>query len=125
MIVSIHAIEHFYYWEVLPMLSEWKRVLKAGGSLVLELPCMDKVIYYMAACLKSQQPMDLQMTWWALWGDPAHRLESMCHKWGYTKSQMEDLLKFAGFVEVEVQKPRYHVHVRDMRIVARKPLEAA
>lgn len=106
------------------MLLDWKRVLKPGGRLVLELPCMDKVICYMAECLKQQQPMDLQMTWLALWGDPGHRRPEMCHKWGYLKSQLTGLLSELGFVGVEVQKPKYHVVHRDMRVVASKPVEA-
>lgn len=124
-IVSIHALEHFYYWDVPPMLTEWKRVLKPGGSLVLELPCMDKILCYMAECLKRGQPMDPQMTWLAIWGDPRYQRQEMCHKWGYLKSQLTDLLSQLGFVNIEVQKPKYHVVNRDMRVVASKPVEAA
>lgn len=120
MIISIHVLEHFHYWEVPDMLREWKRALKPGGKLILELPCMDKIIHYMAECLKQRQPMDLQMTWLALWGDPAYKREEMCHKWGYLKSQLVQLLEDLGFVNVAVEKPRYHVVVRDMRVVGYK-----
>lgn len=34
-ILAVHVIEHFYYWEVIPMLQSWKRVLKPGGRLIL------------------------------------------------------------------------------------------
>lgn len=83
---------------------------------------MDKVIYYMKTCLDQQREMDAQMTWLAIWGDPNYKRVEMCHKWGYTKSQLIALLKEAGFEKVEVQKPRYHVVHRDMRVVAVKPL---
>lgn len=121
---AIHVVEHFYLWEVEALLREWKRVLKPGGYLVLELPCMDKILHYMSERLKAQEPMDIQMTWLALWGDPGHRRPEMCHKWGYTKQQITDELQAAGFADVRIEQPRYHVLARDMRVVGRKP-EAA
>lgn len=118
-------MEHFYLWEVVDLLREWRRVLKPGGQLILELPCMDKVIYYMKACLEQQKQMDMQMTWLAIWGDPNYKRVEMCHKWGYTKNHAMDILKEAGFEDVKIEKPRYHVVHRDMRVVGLKPMEAA
>lgn len=122
--VAIHVVEHFHLWDVQPLLLEWKRVLKPGGWIVLELPCMDKIIFYMSERLKAKEAMDPQMTWLALWGDPAYKRSEMCHKWGYTKQQISAELHRAGFTDVRLENPRYHVLARDMRIVARKP-EAA
>ena len=119
--VSIHVIEHFYLWEIPPLLAEWKRVLKPGGKLILELPCMDKVLHYMSECLRLKAPMDIQMTWYALYGDPGHRRVEMMHKWGYTKTMIVEELQQAGFVDVKIEKPRYHVAIRDMRVTATKP----
>lgn len=118
--IAIHVLEHFYFWEVADLLTEWKRVLKPGGKLILELPCMDKVLFYMSECLRQKAPMDPQMTWLALWGDPGYRRVEMCHKWGYTKQMLTDALLQAGFVNVAIEKPRYHVPPRDMRVVAFK-----
>ena len=37
-ILSVHVIEHFYYWEVADVLKEWVRVLKPGGRMIIECP---------------------------------------------------------------------------------------
>ena len=119
---AIHVIEHFYLWEIQSILKEWKRILKPGGKLILELPCMDKVLWYMTQCLQNSITMDLQMTWLAIYGDPRYQRVDMTHKWGYTKAQLSDELKNAGFEKIEIEKPKYHVIQRDMRVVAFKPL---
>ena len=37
-ILSVHVVEHFWRWEVEQVLSEWVRVLKPKGKLILECP---------------------------------------------------------------------------------------
>ena len=37
-ILAVHVVEHFYYWEVIPLLKSWRRLLKPGGKLILECP---------------------------------------------------------------------------------------
>lgn len=118
--VAVHVIEHFYQWEVAEVLSEWKRILKPGGLLILELPSMDKVARYLKACLEQHQPFWAQMSWWALWGDPRYKDPAMCHKWGYTEPIMQKTLEDAGFSGVRFEEPRYHVKQRDMRVLATK-----
>lgn len=118
--VAIHVLEHFYEWEVPEVLSEWKRILKPGGTLILELPSMDKVMQYMSACIAQRQPFNMAMTWWAMWGDPKYKDPAMCHKWGYTESLLRHVLQTAGFTNIHAAEPRYHVKQRDMRMVATK-----
>jgi predicted SAM-dependent methyltransferase len=118
--IAVHVIEHFYLWDVPELLLEWKRVLKPGGKLILELPCMDKIVKYMADCVNEKRDMDVRMTWLAMWGDPDYRSVEMCHKWGYTKLQIVEMLKSAGFTGIQIEEPVYHVRARDMRVVAYK-----
>lgn len=119
-IAGIHVLEHVYEWEAAPMLTDWKRTLKPGGLLILELPCMDKVIHYMTLAIQQKEPLAGFMSWWPLWGDPKHKDPLMCHKWGYTKQMVTDLLASVGFEDITVKQPNYHFPIRDMRIEAYK-----
>lgn len=118
--VAVHVLEHFYEWEVPAVLAEWKRILKPGGTLVVELPSMDKVMRYMMRCITDQQPFSMPMTWWAMWGDPKYKDPAMCHKWGYTEGLLRHTLTQAGFINCQAAEPRYHVKQRDMRMTAEK-----
>lgn len=102
------------------MLSEWRRVLKDGGRLILELPCMDKVFQYIALAVQQGQPMAPFMTLLPLWGDPKYRDPAMCHKWGYDSWSIMEVVKGCGFTDVKVVEPRYHFKMRDMRVEAVK-----
>ncbi len=120
-IAAIHVVEHVYEWEAGPMLKDWLRVLKPGGELIIELPCMDKVMRYMANVAERNTLMSPTFSWWALWGDPSDRNHLMCHKWGYTILMITQLLIKCGYENVKYEKPRYHFPQRDMRITATKP----
>jgi ubiquinone/menaquinone biosynthesis C-methylase UbiE len=120
-IAAIHVIEHFYVWEVQTILAEWKRVLKSGGKLILELPSMDKVFRYIANAIDRKLPMSETFSTLPLWGDPKYRDVAMCHKWGYLFTTLSMELVKAGFVNIKGTKPRYHFVERDMRVEAFKP----
>lgn len=116
--VAIHVLEHFYEWEAVEVLKEWKRILKPSGQLILELPCMDKVVEYLVKCATDRKPIFANMSWWALWGDPRYKSVEMTHKWGYSMEMLTAKLQEAGFSTVTFDTPRYHVPQRDMRAVA-------
>ena len=118
-IAVIHGVEHFYTWELSDLLSEWRRVLKTDGKLILELPCMDKIFNVIAQCVKHELVLP-KMYWNALWGDQSYQRESMCHKTGYFEAGLIEQVKKAGFKQVTSTPPRYHFPVRDMRIEATK-----
>lgn len=119
--VAIHVLEHFYLWEVPTVLAEWQRILKPGGRLVLELPCMDKVFdYIVKARQMGVEDFWAPMTVWALWGDPKYQDPAMCHRWGYTKKMLEQVLTLSGWQAITHEEPRYHLKERDMRVTAQK-----
>lgn len=113
---SYHFIEHVYYWEAGAVLIEWRRLLIPGGKLILELPNIE------AAAKNLICGMDDQMCMWPFYGDPCHKDEYMCHRWGYTPTTIVSLLKHHGFKKIQVLKPRTHGARtnRDMRVEAIK-----
>ncbi len=115
-VAAIHVLEHFYEWEAFDLLTEWKRILKPGGKMILELPCMDKVFGYVTRCVQAKEPMQPFMTLMAMYGDPKHKDPAMCHKWGYFTKPLVSLLESVGMREIKVCNPRYHFPFRDMRL---------
>lgn len=118
-IIAVHVFEHFYLWETDGLLDEWRRVLKPGGKLILELPCMDKVCTHIQLRLNKGVAPAPFMSWLAFWGDPKYEDPAMCHKWGYFKHDMEKIL-LKRFVSMSHEPPRYHFIQRDMRVTAIK-----
>lgn len=101
-VMALHLLEHFYRWEVPEVLAEWRRLLKSGGRLILELPNLE------AACRNLLAGMNDQMCMWPLYGDPSHQDPYMCHRWGYTPGTLRALLEGHGFREVMFSPPQTH-----------------
>lgn len=113
-IMAIHLFEHMYLWEVDSALSEWARVLRPGGELVLEMPDIVKAAKNLLAGLNDQQAM------WPLYGDPTLKNSHMIHRWGWHPASLKAKLKEHGFTKFREETTQYHgagrKH-RDMRIV--------
>lgn len=114
-VLAVHVIEHFYLWEVPDILKEWHRVLKPGGKLILECPCLNKVLFFL-----SQKELVMSHTLFALYGDPQYGDPAMVHKWCYSREHLSDWVKAAGFKDVAVEQAQFHKPERDMRVVGVK-----
>lgn len=123
-ILSVHVIEHFWRWEVVDILREWTRVLKPGGSLILECPNL------LSACqavldnptLATGPGPEGQRSMWVLYGDPAWRDPLMNHRWGYTPHSLAQVMHEAGLVNLRQAPAQFKLREpRDMRIVGDKP----
>ena len=115
-VMAIHLIEHFYVWEAPDVVSEWHRVLRPGGKIVLECPDLVKTVKHMY-----EGRGEPHLTMWPLYGDPSHMDPLMCHKWGYTPDSLAKLLDYVGFKGIAEEPAQFHMKdVRDMRIVGYK-----
>jgi len=113
-IQAIHVFEHIDRMKVVDALKEWRRVLKNGGKLVLEMPSLDKVIGFF-----KQDCNDFRMTLLALYGDPREENEYMLHKWCWSADELTKQLNASGF-SVKITQPLFHIPKRDLRCVATK-----
>lgn len=116
---AYHVIEHVERYRVEGVLSDWARVVKPGGMIVLECPCLDKVLAHFRRYIDAGKPIDPQMTMWGLYGDQRYARPEMVHKWCYSINELSALVEDAG-LEVRVEEPQTHVRTRDMRIVGVK-----
>ncbi len=113
-IYAIHLFEHLNRTELKKPLDEWKRVLKKGGKLVLEMPCMNKI----ANMIVSGEE-DARKTLFGIFGDVREPSPYMRHQWCYTMKEIKLILEEFGF-SVEITEPVFHYKARDMRIIAVK-----
>ena len=118
-VASFHVIEHFYRYDIENILEDWIRVLKKGGTFVVECPCLNKILELYNHFLSKQIPVEPQMTIYGLYGNPGYRVPEMTHKWCYSVMELKSLLESYG-LKVVTEKPTTHFPVRDMRLVGIK-----
>ncbi|MDD2767308.1 MAG: methyltransferase domain-containing protein [Methylococcus sp.] len=123
-VLSVHVVEHFWRWEVQDVLREWIRVLKPGGTMIVECPNL------MAACQEiirhpesvKGEGMECRRSMWVLYGDPSWHDPLMVHRWGYTPESLADLMRQSGLTHVRQEPAQFKLREpRDMRVVGMKP----
>lgn len=123
-ILSVHVVEHFWRWEVVDILKEWRRVLKPGGAMILECPNL------LSACQELLKNPDIatgpgkegQRSMWVFYGDPAWKDPLMFHRWGYSPRSLAQVMFEAGLVNLRQEAAQFKLREpRDMRIVGNKP----
>ena len=113
---AIHLLEHIHRSQASNVLTEWFRVLKPGGKLVLELPCLDKI-----ARMIVNGEKNIRLTLLGLFGDPRDGKPDMMHQWCWSENGLTEALVSAGFERVTGGVPVGHIAARDMRIEGSKP----
>lgn len=112
-ILAVHLVEHFYRWEIDDILRSWVRVLKPGGTVIVECPNLSKAVYNFIV-----DPENESMSMWAFYGDPRWKDPLMCHKWAYTPQTLAQLLADVGLVNIRREPAQFKKReLRDMRIL--------
>lgn len=115
-IAAIHVLEHIPRLQVEDMLFHWFDLLKPGGTVWIEVPCLNKMAQFIVDGEKN-----MRLTLLGIFGDPRDPRPDMLHAWAYTKEELRDVLLRCNYVDVEVSEPAFHIPARDMRVTARKP----
>lgn len=116
-IYSAHVLQCFHDRELVPVaLKEWHRILKPGGTLIVEVPYILPLI---KDYLSGKLPHDLfiQGMYGAL-GE--HNLQTTC----FDRPYLSDLLTEAGFTGIkQILQPKHSVHnaQTNLTMTATKP----
>lgn len=113
---AIHCVEHIPRLELEKTLQHWHDILKPGGKLVIEVPCMNKI-----AQMIVEGEKNLRLTLLGIFGDPRDPKPGMMHGWCYTREELTEALRQCGFDQVTEVAPKFHIERRDMRLEAVKP----
>jgi ubiquinone/menaquinone biosynthesis C-methylase UbiE len=113
---AIHLFEHLHRSKASECLTEWFRVLKPGGILVMELPCLDKIAHMLV-----NGETNIRLTLLGLFGDPRDARPDMDHKWCWGKKELMEALSSVGYEQIVFMEPIFHIAKRDMRVECKKP----
>lgn len=110
-----HLIEHLNVVEAKNALAEWNRVLEPGGHLMIS--CPDLVWCANALRNSAGTPEVWDALLRAVYGvdEPG-----MLHRHGYCKNSLEQILRDAGFVDVEVKSVIGYRPTPNLLAIARK-----
>ena len=96
LIYASHVIEYFDRREVLPVLKEWKRVLRIDGVLRIAVPD-----FYQMARLYLVDSYDLEKFLGPLYGKMMMLKKTIYHKTVYDFNDLKELLEEVGFRNVK------------------------
>jgi len=113
-IEALHLIEHFDYIHCKYVLSEWFRVIKPTGRLIIETPDLEETFKKFKHSNLESKKTTLQ---WIYGIDSP----GMQHKTGFNWELIKNLLSEIGFENVTKEKPSTYLYEPGMRIVCQKP----
>lgn len=125
LILAMHLVEHIPVYDIEPTLIRWNEVLKEGGHVIVELPCL------MKSCINTLQGLttkDSQISYnlgiLGIYGLPDPKNPWMEHKWGWTFQTLSQQFRNAGFVNIREEPAVTHMKgARDFRLVAEKEIK--
>lgn len=116
-IFTSHTIDHFTRWEALDMLSDWHRMLKSGGRLVIEAADFVRCVIWLLHPSREKRTAALSQ----FYGNQWDRLDYETHRYLWSARELTRALRDIGFAQVTcTHKTLTHYPGRDMRVCALK-----
>jgi SAM-dependent methyltransferase len=94
-ILSVNVIDHMKKEEFLGTLQNWKKVLKPGGNLIIDVDDRKKQAQLLAS---AETIEEMEWAFRLLYCD--HAKPGRTHWWGYTPEYLLHILNHAGFTHV-------------------------
>jgi predicted SAM-dependent methyltransferase len=108
---SIHVLEHLPRDKWPLMLEEIFRVMKEGGTFVVEVPDFEKQCEEFLAAVRSGNKRQVHVVRTGIWGKSER--PGMGHQYGFNTDHLKHALKVVGFQGVKkVTKPEEMISVR-------------
>jgi len=114
MIEAEHVLEHLDQITAVYALSEWFRVLRAGGTLCIETPDLFESVGKLRKGGADSRSSTLR---WLFGMDSP----GMVHKTGFSFAHLKDILGEIGFGNIRKKKQRGHLYEPGLRMKCRKP----
>lgn len=117
-IFTAHTLEHFTRWVAIAMLTDWHRMLKPRGVLIIETPSFWRCV----AWLFHPSPAKRQRALTQFYGNQWDRLDYETHRYLWRASELCQVLRREiGFSNVRVSHRTWTHHPgRDMQVIAVK-----
>jgi len=111
LIYSSHSLEYFDRFEVIPVLLEWRRVLKKGGLLRIAVPDFEAIVkvYLKYKDLDNQGIIGPLYGRWPYTKDTGET-EKQYHKTTYDFNSLVKVLEKAGFANIRKYDWRETIH---------------
>lgn len=116
-IFTSHTLEHFTRWEAIDMLTDWRRMLKPSGKVVMETPDFVRCVLRLFHPRRSHRQLALNM----FYGNQWDRHDFETHRYVWSAAGVKRALLDIGYQSVTVtHKTETHHPGRDMQVTAIK-----
>ncbi len=112
-----HTIEHFTRWAAIDILSDWHRMLKKGGRLIVEMPDFWRCVFWLFHYKSKKRKLARSQ----FYGNQWDHLDYETHRYLWSAKEFKKFLSELGFSYIKINhKPKTHYRWRDMRVIAIK-----
>ena len=116
-IFTSHTIDHFTRWRAIEMFSDWFRMLKKGGVVVIEVADFWRCVIWLFHPVRQKRWLGRSQ----FYGNQWDKIEYETHRYLWSSRELKRELLKIGFSSVSIShKTETHYPGRDMRVVAKK-----